>query len=207
VDYTGIPDSEQLGYGWLEQVHPDDRERVREEWRAAVKSGSIFDVEHRIRSVQGTYHWFKTRSAPIRTADGTIVKWYGTSTDVDDLKRAEVLRRKSSDRLGDVVESVQQAFVLLDEDLVVTFFNAAAEELFSRNRHDVVGKKLLDVFPKLRGSALDVNFQRALADRKPNRFEANLVGDGLYRVDVTLLSEPDGIAVLLERRDHQGEVR
>ncbi len=88
VDFTGVPEPEHLGHGWLEQVHPDDRERVREAWRAAVKAGTPLDTELRLRSAAGAYRWFKTRSVPIRDGRGTIVKWYGTHTDVDDLKRA-----------------------------------------------------------------------------------------------------------------------
>jgi two-component system CheB/CheR fusion protein len=89
VEYTGIPDTDQLGSGWLDRVHPDDRERVGEEWRAAVRTGKRLDVEFRIRAASGEYRWFKTRSVPIRDARGTILKWYGTSTDVDDLKRRD----------------------------------------------------------------------------------------------------------------------
>ncbi len=88
VDYTGNPEKEQLGYGWLEQVHPEDRKRVREEWRTAVESGSALDAEFRIRGRDGEYRWFKTRSTPIRDAGGAVMKWYATSTDVDDLKRS-----------------------------------------------------------------------------------------------------------------------
>jgi two-component system CheB/CheR fusion protein len=88
VDYTGIPDTEQLGYRWLEQVHADDRERVGEAWRAAVKTGKAFDVELRIRGKKGQYHWFKARSVPIRAGDGGIAKWYGAATDIEDVKRS-----------------------------------------------------------------------------------------------------------------------
>jgi two-component system CheB/CheR fusion protein len=87
-EYTGVPISEQLGFGWLEQVHRDDRDRVREGWRAAVKSERRFDSEFRLRSADGTYRWFKARSVPIRDSAGAVVKWYGANVDVDDLKRA-----------------------------------------------------------------------------------------------------------------------
>src|SRR5262249_42414332 len=97
LKYTGIPESEQFGYGWLEQVHAEDRERVREGWRAAVKAGVEFDMEFRIREAGGSSHWFKTRSVPIRDSQGAIVKWYGTATDVDDLKRGEMERRRTFD--------------------------------------------------------------------------------------------------------------
>lgn len=89
VEYTGVPEGEQLGYGWLEQVHPDDRERVREQWKVAVKRGNPLDTDLRLRSRERTYRWHKARVTPIRSEGGAVVKWYGTHTDVDDLKRAE----------------------------------------------------------------------------------------------------------------------
>jgi two-component system CheB/CheR fusion protein len=85
-EYTGIPDSEQLGYGWVEQVHPEDRERVRDAWRQSLKAGSVFEQEFRLRRSDNTYRWFKARSVPIRGWKGSIAKWYGVNIDVDDLK-------------------------------------------------------------------------------------------------------------------------
>ena len=84
--YTGVPEAEQFGFGWLDRVHPDERERVREEWRATVRVGMTFDGEFRILRADGAYRWFKARSVPIRDSQGVIVKWYGTNTDIDDLK-------------------------------------------------------------------------------------------------------------------------
>ncbi|GEJ55487.1 chemotaxis protein CheB [Anaeromyxobacter diazotrophicus] len=89
VEYTGVAEADQLGSGWLEQVHPDDRERVRDAWRAAVKAGVGLDTELRLRDRQGRYRWHKTRAVPIRNEQALVVKWYGTHTEVDDLKRAE----------------------------------------------------------------------------------------------------------------------
>jgi two-component system, chemotaxis family, CheB/CheR fusion protein len=86
AEYTGVPEAEQLGFGWLDRVHPDERERVREEWRATVRVGMTFDSEFRILRADGAYRWFKARSVPIRDSQGVIVKWYGTNTDIDDLK-------------------------------------------------------------------------------------------------------------------------
>jgi PAS domain S-box-containing protein len=82
-----VPRSEQLGFGWLEQVHAQDRERVREGWREAVKMGERFDGEFRLRGRDGTYRWFRARVVPIRSAAGSIVKWYGANADVDGLAR------------------------------------------------------------------------------------------------------------------------
>jgi two-component system CheB/CheR fusion protein len=93
IDYTGVAEAEHLGHGWLEQVHPEDRDRVRETWRAAVRSGSPLDTELRLRDGGGRYRWFKSRAVPIRDQRGGVAKWYGTHTDVDDLKRTAVLAK------------------------------------------------------------------------------------------------------------------
>lgn len=87
ADFTGVPESEHLGFGWIEQVDAEDRERIRHAWRAAVRSGAPLDVELRICDRNGAARWFKTRSSPLRNERGEIVRWYGTHTDVDGLKR------------------------------------------------------------------------------------------------------------------------
>ncbi|MCI0538656.1 MAG: PAS domain-containing protein [Verrucomicrobiales bacterium] len=97
VEYTGRPAEEQLGYGWAEHLHPDDRERVRAEWAKATERGDYFDIEFRIRRADGIYRWFKTRAVPLRDSSGHIVKWFGSNTDFEDYKRAE---RKLQTQLG-----------------------------------------------------------------------------------------------------------
>jgi two-component system CheB/CheR fusion protein len=87
LDYTGVPETEQLGYGWLDQVHSEDRERLREAWRAAVRDASPLEIDVRIKGKDGSHRWFKTRAVPIRDEQGSLSKWYGTHTDVDELKR------------------------------------------------------------------------------------------------------------------------
>ncbi len=62
VAYTGIPEAGQLGYGWLEQIHPDDRERTVTSWKATAEIGLPLDMEYRLRRHDGVYRWFKTPS-------------------------------------------------------------------------------------------------------------------------------------------------
>jgi PAS domain S-box-containing protein len=89
VDYTGRPAEEQIGYAWVEQLHPDDRDRVQAEWAQSTSRGDVFDVEFRIRRADGVYRWFKTRAVPLRDSSGACVKWFGSNTDVEDYKRSE----------------------------------------------------------------------------------------------------------------------
>ncbi|MEO6785325.1 MAG: PAS domain S-box protein, partial [Chthoniobacteraceae bacterium] len=89
VEYTGVPEQEQLGFGWAEQIHPDDRAHVVEVWGESLHHGTPYDVEFRIRRADGKYRWFTNRAVPLRDGSGAVRKWFGSSTDVDDLKQAE----------------------------------------------------------------------------------------------------------------------
>ena len=89
TNYTGVGESDLLGWRWMDALHPDDREPTRQFWMESVAGRQPYDVDYRIRRSDGTYGWFKTRGTPIRDSDGTIVKWFGTCTDITDRKRAE----------------------------------------------------------------------------------------------------------------------
>jgi PAS domain S-box-containing protein len=84
--YTGSPAVDQLGYAWIDLLQVEDRERTRAGWAAAIKTGNEFNIEFRIRDRNGHYRWFSSRTLPIRDAQGAIVKWYGSSTDIHGVK-------------------------------------------------------------------------------------------------------------------------
>ncbi len=97
--YTGIPEHELLGLRWLETVlHPDDRERTLACWKAACEDRADYDLEYRIRRHDGEYHWFKTRGVPMRDEHGRIIYWFGTCTDIEDVKRLEAALRDADRR-------------------------------------------------------------------------------------------------------------
>lgn len=91
VEYTGRPEAEQLGLEWLDKViHPDDKKRTLEHWIGAVEGRHPYDIEYRIRRRDGQYRWFKTRGTPFRDANGKITYWFGTCTDIQDSKEAQI---------------------------------------------------------------------------------------------------------------------
>lgn len=104
VNYTGIPESQQLGYGWLEPLHPDDRQRTVEHWQATVGAGDHFSIEFRIRRHDGIYRWFHTLAVPLRDETGHIVKWFGSNTDIDDWKQTSEALHESKDYLRFALE-------------------------------------------------------------------------------------------------------
>jgi len=108
VEYTGIPEERQRGYGWAEQLHPDDRGRAQQAWTEATARGDQFDIEFRIRRADGVYRWFKTRAVPLRDGHGQIIKWFGSNTDFEDFKRSETRLQVQLERL-DLLDRITRA--------------------------------------------------------------------------------------------------
>jgi PAS domain S-box-containing protein len=89
-EYTGLSTERTVGSGWQEAAYPEDLERNVEKWRASLATGQPFEDEVRYRrAADGQYRWFLSRAVPLRDHRGKILKWYGTSTDIEDRKRAE----------------------------------------------------------------------------------------------------------------------
>jgi len=97
--YMGLSLEELQGEGWQRMLHPDDRERVLRAWQESVEKGTPYEQEERHRGADGEYLWFLSRGVPVRNAEGQIVRWYGTNTDIEDRKRAEDARRESEERI------------------------------------------------------------------------------------------------------------
>jgi PAS domain S-box-containing protein len=94
-EYTGLSTERTVGSGWQEAAHPEDLDRNMEKWRGALATGEPFEDEVRYRrAADGQYRWFLTRAVPLRDGGGKILKWYGTSADIEDRKRAEEEREK-----------------------------------------------------------------------------------------------------------------
>jgi formate hydrogenlyase transcriptional activator len=90
---------EVLGWAWTSLIHPDDRTRMVENWRSAVATGHPFEQEMRGHDGKGNYRWLVTRAVPLRDETGTVIRWYGTLTDIDDRKRAERELHELKDQL------------------------------------------------------------------------------------------------------------
>ncbi|TGL15015.1 PAS domain-containing hybrid sensor histidine kinase/response regulator [Leptospira meyeri] len=101
VNYTGIPENEQLGFEWLNQLHPDDQKRVIEEWQKNVINESIFNIKFRIRRYDGVYHWFDTMAIPIKDSNSQIIRWLGSNTDIQELYKIQESLEQSKKLLQD----------------------------------------------------------------------------------------------------------
>ena len=118
---TGQSEEEYTGFGWLESIHPEDRERVERDWRECVRTGKIFDDRYRIRTKGGSYRHYDVRAVPIER-DGKIVEWVGASSDVTSQREAEEMRGRLTEQLSAAAlrtARLQQATSMLAEALTV----------------------------------------------------------------------------------------
>ena len=141
LEYTGLPPGDGLGWDWTRVLHPDDR--FVDRWNAAVAAGDPLEAEARLRRADGLYRWFLIRAVPSRDEQGTIRKWYGTATDIEDRKLADDAVRRSEARLREqasLLDLTHDTVFVRDMNDVVTFWNRGAEELYGWKRDDAIGK-------------------------------------------------------------------
>jgi PAS domain S-box-containing protein len=118
---TGQSAEEFLGSGWLDSIHPEDRERVERDWRDCLRTGRIFDDRFRIRTRAGAYRHYDVHAVPIER-NGKIAEWVGACTDVTSQREAEEMRGRLTDQLSAAAlrtARLQQATSMLAEALTV----------------------------------------------------------------------------------------
>jgi PAS domain S-box-containing protein len=126
-------------------IHPQDLPRVMETWQAQMALGQAYEDELRLRRADGEYRWFLVRTAPLRDDRGSIVKWYGVATDIEDLKRAEDGISRQKEILQKIFDNVPIGITFFDEGGRLLMVNGAWERMFGWTLAELEGLKL-DVF-------------------------------------------------------------
>ena len=90
MDYTGLSLEDSLGSGWINPFHPDDRQLAWDAWQHATATVDTYSIESRLRRADGVYRWWLVRGVPLKDSNGTIVKWFGTCTDIHDLTESKL---------------------------------------------------------------------------------------------------------------------
>lgn len=109
VDYTGLTMEESSGGGWNKPFHPDDQQQAWDAWQKAVKTDGVYSLECRLRRKDGTYHWWLIRGESLHDKDGKIINWFGTCTDVEDIKQAEAALKQARDDSEATNQKLQKA--------------------------------------------------------------------------------------------------
>jgi PAS domain S-box-containing protein len=98
-EYTGLTLAESAGLGWQKPFHPADRLRADVAWQRATHDAGTYSLEARLRGADGSYRWWLVRGRPLCDTTGTILKWFGTCTDIDELKQAAEQLQRTEEQL------------------------------------------------------------------------------------------------------------
>src|ERR1700739_4805200 len=115
-EYTGLSLEVVRGWGWQEAIHPEDLKEITDKWLGFLAAGQAGEVEGRLRRFDGVYRWFLFRAEPLRDESGKIVHWYGTDTDIDDLKQAQLKLRQDERELRQLIDFLPQHVLVLNTE-------------------------------------------------------------------------------------------
>jgi len=136
--YVGLSLEDLQGWKWTAAIHPEDSAATLERWRASLTSGEPFLHEARVRRADGEYRWLLHHAIPERDEQGKIVKWYGSSIDIEDRKRAEERLRQEEMELRQIVDVVPQHIFVLEPDGRFLYVNRRDLEYSGLTLEDVL---------------------------------------------------------------------
>ncbi len=140
-DFTGFVKSEGGDESWASILHPDDLENATNSWYEAVKKDETYDIELRFRDKfnDGAYRWFLCRALPIKDSDGNIIKWFGTSTDITELKQSQEAFKISESQIRFLADALPQHVWTATPEGNLDYVNKRTVDFFGSSFDDIVG--------------------------------------------------------------------
>src|SRR5580700_2741250 len=183
LEYTGLSLEVVHGWGWQNAIHPEDLKKITDKWLGDLAAGQPGEVEGRLRRFDGVYRWFLFRAEPLRDESGNIVNWYGTDTDIDDLKRAEAKLRKDEEELRRMTDAIPQSIMVLNPDGKAIYANRVSFEYTGLSLDDLQTDDFrARVFHPDDVQRLREERQKSLSSVVPFENEQRALGkDGKYR--------------------------
>jgi PAS domain S-box-containing protein len=142
LEYVGATLQEISGWQWTHVLHPDDVQDVLRRWRSSVASGTPLETEARFRRADGEYRLMLLRKVPLRDEAGTVVKWYGSATDIEDRKRAEDELRKQKELFQKIFENIPVIIAFRGQDRRVEMVNPEFERATGWTLKEIRGQNL-----------------------------------------------------------------
>lgn len=148
MEYTGLTPEESCGHGWIIPFHPEDRQMALDAWQNAMNNQGTYSLECRLRRADGAYRWWLVRGVPLLDKAGEVLKWFGTCTDIHDIKlTAEKLRESESKFKGLFDYSKDAIFLANARTGVLLDANPAACNMIGLSKENVVGMLQTQLHP------------------------------------------------------------
>ena len=172
--FTGKPMAEQTGWQWVEALHAEDQERVREAWQQCTQTGEPYQVEYRLRRHDGQYRWILVRAVPRRDAEGRITMWVGGATDIHEQRQMVQELLSANETQATLSEQAYQMYqkaegqretyeslfeqapamicILRGPEHRYQFVNPAYQQLFPHRQ--LVGQAVAEVLPEIKDQGI-----------------------------------------------------
>jgi PAS domain S-box-containing protein len=181
--YTGLTAEGAAGLGWMEAVHPDDRDGFIAHWQVCVTTGAPCDTEARLRRRDGAFRWFLFRANPLRDTAGNVSRWFGINVDIEDRRRTEEALRANERNLSLILNTIPTSIHVLGTDGSVLYVNQAVLDYTGLTTEDVRKEDYrARIFHP--DDLKRVHEERLAALRRPVPFELEMrtrANDGSYR--------------------------
>ncbi len=178
----------------LGRYTPSTRGLVEYMFNQCLNDGTPFDIEAGLTTVKGNDRWVRVIGEAVRGSNGEITGARGAIQDITHLKTAERKMAAIAHRLNTTLESMTEAFVILDADWNITYWNREAENVIGVKREDVLNKNLWDLFPAALDQKFHAEYQRALREQVPVAFEELLTPLNIW-LDVRAYPTDEGLAI------------
>lgn len=180
--------------GGIDYFAPEERDSARKVFEDCANHGIPFDNVRDLITVKGNRVRVRSMGVPVRDETGKIVAVQGAMQDVTELSDAQRKASELGQRLTDTLENIDDAFFTLDRDWRYTYLNSKAEELMRRERNTLIGCPLVDAYPELAGSIVEIEYARAFETGETVRFEHFYAPfDSTFRISAHPI--PNGLAV------------
>ena len=183
LEYLGATLDQVTGWNWTAFIHPEDVDGILTKWRACLASGEVFEYETRVRRADGQYRWMFHSKVPLRDERGSIVKWYGSSLDIEERKATEEERRRSEMELQQVLDLAPQFIAVYGPNRERLYANRVVLDylgLTLEEWQEVSGRG--KYFYPDDDDRIDGFFERAVGRAAPAELELRIrKQDGIYR--------------------------
>jgi PAS domain S-box-containing protein len=191
---TGIDGESMSEWGWLQAIHPDDRERIAAVWQTAVKAGKLYTNEYRLHMRDGMYRWFDVHALPIMNSDGSVREWIGTCADIHDRVIAEREVRTSRRQYQELVDESIEGIYMRTAEGRFLFVNPAFCQMLGYEQYTLLQMQVQDILD-LKDPEVNDFLQRALQGKELQPLQATrLKHRGGHWIDAlaTVKRLPDG---------------
>ena len=186
LDFTGRTLEPELGFGWIDNVHPDDLQRLLDKYNSSLKVREGFNCEYRLRRFDDQYRWVLVTSVPRFTDDGEFIGLAGSVVDITDSRRAS----EASSFLASIVESSEDAIIGKTLDGVILSWNAAAERIYGYSADEVKGRNIDILVPLDRKDELASMYEALRRGESIPHLETSRVRKNGELIEVALTLSP-----------------